>query len=273
MAGGVSQMRFWAMNGLVGYDGRVTSREQFDRQAAHYDAQWAHWNESSLRWMVERAGAAAHHRVLDVATGAGFTAAGFAPLVHEVVGIDVSPGMLAQARAQGLPNARFEEGSAEAMPFPADAFDLVTCRIAPHHFASVPGFLREAHRVLKPGGRLLVADTTVPDGAPEIAAWQHEVEVLRDPSHVRNHTPSAWRTFLEQAEFSVSEIGVQQSAVRVGLGDWLTKAGCHGEAAARVRELVAIAPAGARAAFAIAEQDGDYAFAWQRVVMAARKAD
>ena len=254
------------------YDDSMTSREQFDRQAAHYDQQWAHWNQASLQWMISRSPAAPHHRVLDVATGSGFTAAAFAPLVREVTGIDVSPGMLAQARTKGLANARFEEGSAEAMPFPGASFDLVTCRIAPHHFASVPAFLREAHRVLTPGGRLLIADTTVPDGAPELAAWQHQVECLRDPSHRRNHTPTAWQAFVEGAGLALEEIAVPASPIDVTLEDWLKKAGCSGQAAAQVREWFQAAPADARAAFRIEERAGDYAFAWPRVVIAARKA-
>lgn len=250
----------------------MTAREQFDRQATHYNQQWADWNRHSLRWMIEAAHAQPHHRLLDVATGTGFTAFGFAPLVHQVVGLDVSPGMLAQARTKGIANVLFEEGSAEAMPFPDESFDLVTCRIAPHHFASVPAFLREAHRALVPGGRLLVADTTVPDDAPEIAAWQHRVEALRDPSHVRNYTLGQWRAFVADAGFSLEQISRQASPADMTLEDWLVKAGCQGDAAGQVRQLFREASAAAREAFAIQEREGDYAFAWQRVTLSAVKA-
>jgi ubiquinone/menaquinone biosynthesis C-methylase UbiE len=248
----------------------MTSREQFDRQAAHYDEQWATWNRASLEWMLERAAATPDWHVLDVATGSGYTAAGFAPLVREVVGIDVSPGMLEQARAKGLPNARFEEGSAESIPFPAASFDLVTCRIAPHHFASVPAFLSESRRVLKPGGLLLIADTTVPDDAPDVDAWQNQVERLRDPSHQRNHTPAAWRSMVESAGFAVEELALRGSPVNMTLEDWLTKAGCKGKPAEQVRELFRTAPASAQAAFRIEPRGTDFGFAWLRVVIAAR---
>lgn len=253
------------------YDSRMTSREQFDRQAAHYDHQWADWNRQSLRWMIEAARAQPHHRLLDVATGAGFTAFGFAPHVRQVVGLDVSPGMLAQARAKGIANALFEEGSAEAIPFPDESFDLVTCRIAPHHFDSVPAFLREAHRVLVRGGRLLVADTTVPDNAPELAAWQHRVEALRDPSHVRNYTLSQWRAFVDDAGFRLEQINQLDALPDMTLEDWLVKAGCQGDAAGQVQQLFRDASAAAREAFAIQEREGDYAFAWQRVALSSVK--
>ncbi len=76
----------------------VSAREQFDRQAAHYDARWSSWSDETLRRMLELAEPRSDWRVLDVATGTGFTALAFAPLVREVVGADISPGMLAQAR-------------------------------------------------------------------------------------------------------------------------------------------------------------------------------
>lgn len=248
----------------------MTSREQFDRQAAHYDEQWAAWNRESLHWMLERAALPADLRVLDVATGSGYTAAGFAPLVRAVVGLDVSPGMLAQARAKAPPNARFEEGSAEALPFPDASFDLVTCRIAPHHFASVPAFLRESRRVLVPGGRLLIADTTVPDDAPDVAAWQNHVECLRDPSHQRNHSPLAWRAMVQAAGFAVEELALRGSPIDMTLENWLTKAGCKGDHAEQVRDLFRTAPPAAREAFRIEQRDADFGFAWMRVVIAAR---
>jgi ubiquinone/menaquinone biosynthesis C-methylase UbiE len=74
----------------------------------------------------------------------------------------------------------FETGAAESLPFPPEGFDGVVCRLAAHHFLSVPKFVAEAYRVLRPGGRLLVADSAEPDNAPEVDASHNHVEVLRD---------------------------------------------------------------------------------------------
>jgi ubiquinone/menaquinone biosynthesis C-methylase UbiE len=244
----------------------MDAREQFDRQAAHYNQQWADWNAASLEWLREHGHWERHDRVLDVATGTGYTALGLAPLVREVIGVDVSEGMLAQARAKGMANARFELGAAEALPFPDGAFDVVVSRIAPHHFTSVPAFVGEAHRVLKPGGRLLIADTTVPDDDAVTAGWQHQVETLRDPSHVRNYSPAEWRGLLAE-KFTVEEMAVLTSQVKVELSDWLEKAGCTGTRAEEVKRLFAEAPEAARRHFQI---EGE-SFAWLRVGLAARR--
>src|SRR5580693_4712522 len=101
---------------------RRTSAEQFDQQAAHYNAQWNKWSEASLNWLLDHAGCRQEDRVLDVATGTGFTALAFAARVKEVIGLDVSEGMLTQARAnaktESLNNVTFEKGAAESLPFP-----------------------------------------------------------------------------------------------------------------------------------------------------------
>ena len=109
-----------------------SAKEQFDKQAAHYDTNWNAWSEETLRWLLENASPRPTDSVLDVATGTGFTALAFAPLVATVIGLDVSPGMLEQARRQagerGIPNAVFQTGAAESLPFGAGSFDVVTCR-------------------------------------------------------------------------------------------------------------------------------------------------
>jgi ubiquinone/menaquinone biosynthesis C-methylase UbiE len=252
----------------------TTSREQFDRQASHYNAQWNQWSERGLRWLLDHARAQPHHRLLDVATGTGYTALAFAPQVSEVVGIDVSEGMLAQARKQGarFPKVRFETGAAERIPFHGASFDLVTCRVAAHHFESIPHFLRESRRVLGAGGRLLVTDTAVPDGQPEVDAWQNRVEWLRDRSHVRNHSPAGWRAMVEDAGFEIEAIERCDETTPITLRDWMTKSGCTGEAAREVEAMFAAASPDAVREFAITRlPDGDTAFHWMRVVLAATK--
>ena len=253
-----------------------SAKEQFDKQAAHYDKQWSTWSEETLNWLLANAAPQPTDFVLDVATGTGFTALAFAPYVETVIGVDVSPGMLEQARKQAgerrIANAVFQEGAAESLPFADGSFDIVTCRIAPHHFLSVETFLSEAARVLEPGGRLALVDTTVPDDAPEAAAWQNEVEAVRDPSHVHNHTPQEWQAMAQAAGLTVTECGSGGGGITIPLSDWIVKAGCTPDQAAEVRRRFADAPESARTAFQIELQpDGETVFTWQRVTLLAVK--
>ncbi len=253
-----------------------SAKEQFDRQAAHYNTQWNTWSEETLGWLLEKADPHPTDFMLDVATGTGFTALAFAPHVQTVIGLDISSGMLEQARKQAggrkIANAVFQEGTAEALPFADGGFDIVTCRIAPHHFLDIQKFLAEAARVLKPGGRLALVDTTVPDDSPEAASWQNEVEAVRDPSHVRNYTPGEWQRMAEATGLTVAECGSGGGGITVPLSDWITKAGCTPEQADEVRRRFADAPLSARSAFQIeAAPDGETVFTWQRVALKAVK--
>lgn len=253
-----------------------SAKEQFDRQASHYDTQWNSWSEETLAWLLKHAEPSPGDTVVDVATGTGFTALAFAPLVQSVTGTDVSSGMLEQARKraeeQGIRNAAFLEAPAEALPFPDESADIVVCRIAAHHFLDVRKFISEAARVLKPGGRFVVADTTVPDDDPEAADWQNEIEAVRDPSHVRNYTPRQWAKMVEEAGLTVAEITDSGAGITIAGRDWVRKAGCTSEQNERICALFQSAPESAKTTFQIHRgEDGGMVFTWKRVVFAAKK--
>ena len=171
-------------------------KTQFGRQAERYAASRPHALGDSLELMVQWAEPKPSDLVLDVATGTGFTAFAFAARVRRVVATDLTANMVTQARRlaaeRGLTNLLFHLAGAEALPFLDGVFDIATCRLAPHHFASVGRFLGEMHRVLRRGGRLVLCDSASPEN-PESFAWQQEMERLRDPSHVRNYSPTEWR--------------------------------------------------------------------------------
>ena len=130
-------------------------QEQFGKTAATYLTSKPHKLGKSLERMVALTAPQKDWRVLDVATGGGHVAYAFAPHVARVWATDITQEMLdlvkAEADKRGLANVRVAYAKAEALPFEDASFDLVTCRIAPHHFDSIPDFLTEVHRVLKPG--------------------------------------------------------------------------------------------------------------------------
>ena len=168
-------------------------QERFGSSAAAYATSTVHSRGNSLARLIELAQPQAHWHVLDIATGAGHTALALAPHVAEVVASDLTPQMLSAAeklaRERGLTNLRTQLADAEALPFEAASFDLVTCRIAAHHFAHVPKFLAECARVLKPGGCVIVVDNIAPDdAAQEVDACER----WRDPSHVHCLSPREW---------------------------------------------------------------------------------
>jgi ubiquinone/menaquinone biosynthesis C-methylase UbiE len=139
-----------------------------------------------LKEKVEFARPLATDVVLDIACGPGAFALAVAPRVHFVRGVDLTPEMLRRARAyqaeKQISNAAFVRADAEQLPFPADAFDLVSCQCSFHHMPKPELVLREMVRVAKPEGRLVIIDPLGPesDSKREI---HNRIEQLRDPSH------------------------------------------------------------------------------------------
>jgi ubiquinone/menaquinone biosynthesis C-methylase UbiE len=176
-------------------------QEQFGKTAAHYLTSKPHAKGKSLERLVELTSPQKDWRALDVATGGGHVAYTFAPHVGRVWATDITQEMLDQVKAEaakrGLANVRVTYAKAEALPFEDASFDLVTCRIAPHHFDSIPQFLTEVHRVLKPGGQLALVDNVVPAGS--VGDYINAFERLRDPSHLRAWTMDEWRDALKAA--------------------------------------------------------------------------
>lgn len=159
--------------------------------------------EPVARDLIDRAALRAGERVLDVACGTGIVARLAAEQVGEtgtVAGLDLNPGMLAVARSVTPPEISIDwhEASAEAMPLPDDAFDVVLCQMGLQFMADKPAALSEMRRVLAPGGRILVsaagptpppfavmADALATHVRPEVAGFVHAVFSLDDPEELR----------------------------------------------------------------------------------------
>jgi ubiquinone/menaquinone biosynthesis C-methylase UbiE len=180
-------------------------QEQFGKTAAHYLTSKPHAKGKSLERLVELTSPQKSWRMLDVATGGGHVAYTFAPHVGRVWATDITQEMLdqvtAEAAKRGLDNVRTTYAKAEALPFEDDSFDLVSCRIAPHHFDSIPQFLSEVHRVLRPGAILALVDNVVPAGG--VGDYINAFERLRDPSHLRAWTMAEWRDALKAAGLAI----------------------------------------------------------------------
>src|SRR5438876_6923365 len=101
-------------------------------------------------------------RALDAGTGAGTLALALAPLVGEVIGVDLVPELLEAARRDAPANATFVEGDATALPYESFSFDLACSRRTLHHVNRPELALAELARVTKLGGRVLVDDQIAP---------------------------------------------------------------------------------------------------------------
>jgi ubiquinone/menaquinone biosynthesis C-methylase UbiE len=182
-------------------DAKDRVRAQYNSVGDAYVKSVGHATGSDLQRMVELAAPQPTERLLDIATGGGHVARVFAPHVAEVVASDLTPGIIEHAGTYlaglGLANVTMALADAEQIPFEDGSFDIVTCRIAPHHFPDPAAFVQEAARVLRRGGRFVLVDSTVPEG--ETGAFFNRFEKLRDPSHVESLTIGAWTGLIAAA--------------------------------------------------------------------------
>ncbi|MBO0962028.1 methyltransferase domain-containing protein [Neobacillus sp. MM2021_6] len=183
-------------------------QKQFGKSADSYVTSTIHKDGKDLGKLLEMASINGEEKLLDIATGGGHTANAFAPYVKKVTAVDLTPEILAVAekfiKGNGHQNVEFVHGDAENLPFSNEAFDMVTCRIAPHHFPNVERFIEEVHRVLKPDGQFLLDDNVVPE-EDHFDQFYNTIEKWRDYSHFRAWKKSEWLRMLELAGFEIFE--------------------------------------------------------------------
>ena len=173
-------------------------------------------------------------RALDAGTGAGTLALALAPLVREVVGVDVVPELLERARRGAPANVTFVEGDATSLSFEAGSFDLACSRRTLHHIAHPEYAVAELARVTAPGGRVFVDDQIAPVD-PLAALELDRFERMRDPSHTRTLPDIDFRHLFEANGLVLQRAQFQTH--RRELDYYLDLAGCEGEARERARQL------------------------------------
>jgi ubiquinone/menaquinone biosynthesis C-methylase UbiE len=178
--------------------------EQFGTVAEAYLASTVHSQAADLEAITSRLHDQPGARLLDLGCGAGHVSFAAARHVGTVVAYDLSTEMLSivanEAGRRELSNVATQQGRVENLPFGDDSFDWVCTRYSAHHWTDIRRALREARRVLKPGGSLIVIDTCAPV-SPILDTHLQTIELLRDGSHVRNYTPTEWHSMLEEAGF------------------------------------------------------------------------
>jgi ubiquinone/menaquinone biosynthesis C-methylase UbiE len=177
-------------------------------------------------------------RVLDLGTGTGALAFAIAPLVREVVGVDVVPEMLAEAKRRGaeFPNVSFVEGDISSLPPGLGSFDLTACVRTLHHVARPELVAAELTRATLPGGYVLVVDQIAPVD-PLVALELNRFERARDPSHTRALADVDLRHLFESNGLVLLRTEFEREEREIS--SYLDRAGCEG--IARERAL-AMAP-------------------------------
>jgi len=212
------------------------TRERFARTAERVaelqDARAASLEQGILRFVAP----SGDERALDSGTGSGALAFALAPHVREVVGVDIVPELLEQARkrAERLPNVTFLEGDSTKLPFEYGAFDLAGTLRTLHHIARPELAMAELVRVTRPRGRVLVIDQIAPVD-PLAAAELNRFERARDPSHSRALADVDLRGLFESNGLVLIRAEYEREPRE--LDAYLDLAGCEGEARERAETL------------------------------------
>jgi ubiquinone/menaquinone biosynthesis C-methylase UbiE len=251
-------------------------KSQFGATAAAYTVSSTHSDQESLNLVVNLAQPNATDNALDIATGAGHTAMALAPFVAGVVAYDITPEMLAEtaknAAERGIANLSTELGAAEELPFADNSFEIVTVRTAPHHFADIKKSVEEMARVVKPGGRVVVMDTTVPEDAT-LDREINYLEIRRDPSHVRNYSSSEWQAMLEAAGLKVyhNEVDYFTEQGNMKFKNWTERMRTPAEVVAELDGLFRNASPALQSALKIRLENNEIVFNLPKITIAAVK--
>lgn len=247
-------------------------KKQFGSHADNYVQSADHAQGLSLSRLVELVRPQPDWIVLDVSTGGGHTAMTLAPLVSRVIATDLTPEMLSAAEryilSRGANNVTFQIADAESLGFQAGEFDLVTNRIALHHFGDARRAISEMARVTKPGGLVALIDNVVP---PEkmVAGYVNAFEKLHDATHHWTYPLVRLQAMLEDAglELLHSETFKKDR----DLDKWADRSGCRPETKDALRAKLTNAPEGARA-FLNPRLAGDsYTFSLEEAILIGRK--
>jgi ubiquinone/menaquinone biosynthesis C-methylase UbiE len=198
--------------------------KQFSPRAAAYVQSAVHAQGEDLIELSNIAEQNKFARALDLGCGGGHVSFALAPHVGEIIAYDLSQEMLAavaqQAVSRKLANLKTQLGAVEKLPFDDARFDFVATRYSAHHWHDIRAGLREARRVLKSGGRAMFIDVVAPDH-PLLDTYLQTVEMLRDPSHVRDYSASQWTQMLRDAGFSPAQPTLRR--LRLDFASWIAR--------------------------------------------------
>ena len=189
--------------------------EQFSHQSKVFERHWGSRCVSSNEDIMARVMTHMKHilgqnakclKALDVACGTGVFTRALSSAYDEVVGLDATQEMLSEARGntdEDTTNISYILGDCAILPFLDDSFDLITSRLAVHHFDRPFDKVKEMARVCKVGGAVFIVDIVSNDN-PDISGLHNKLENLRDPSHTEMLASKSLSQLLSKAGLEVS---------------------------------------------------------------------
>ena len=214
-------------------------QNQFTRQADAYSRMQQTRDEKSLRALVGLAGVRDTDQAVDIACGPGFLTMAFAEKCQHVLGVDATSELLNLARRETqerkINNLSFVLGDVNHLMLKSDRFDYASCRAAFHHFSDPATVLREMQRIIKPGGKILIADMLTSED-PEQASYHDRIEKLCDPTHTQALTASEFDQLFGDAGLNV--VHRITSQMHYDVEEWLLHGGPNEEVAQEIRNLL-----------------------------------
>lgn len=211
---------------LDAYYGDPAQKQEFLRKSFDETAPWYDWTDRLLsfgsgdwyrREAVKRVGLERGMRLLDLASGTGVVARAAAQVTGDprsIVGMDPSIGML----RGGHTDSAKVQSPAETLPFRSESFDRITIGFAMRHFSDLSIVFRECHRVLRPGGKLLILEITAPESRIGRAVLGAYMGVIT-PALVRLRTRNAQATKLFHYYWETTRDCVRPQVILDGLRD------------------------------------------------------
>lgn len=244
--------------------------DTFSAVAEQYAVSSVHAQGEDLPEILRLVALAGTERVLDAGCGPGPVSLLLAPAAGRVTAVDLSEAMLDRARRtaaeRSLTNIAFHRGNLADLPWPDASFDLIVSRYAAHHWPDPQAVVTELARLLSPSGRLLLVDVMA-DADPLRDTFLNALEILRDPSHVRDHSQAQWQAICRKAGLAaVPEFAWD---LRLEFSPWVTRIQTPEPRVAALRELLDGASAEVGQAFRI---EADHSFTVPAAILSARPA-
>jgi SAM-dependent methyltransferase len=221
--------------------------QRFDKLASNFATSEVHSSSQSIRRLHEFLELPPEPSVIDIACGAGHLALSFGDRAKRIVGVDGAPAMLAAFQKLAKERAIQVEtvlAMSDSVSLSSGEFDVAVSRLAPHHFPNLQASVQEMARLVRPGGYVAIVDLHGYDD-PGLDEFNHRLEILHDPTHVRSHRPSVWRNTLAGAGLEVLafETHLRESANGISIQRWCEIAASGLEAEQAIRAQLASASA------------------------------